>query len=77
MLKQSGHFAAVGLEMGIAVGLGLIVGRFLDDHFETSPVFFWVGLFLGLGAAAKAVYDAAKRARKAVEDDEPPAAGKD
>jgi ATP synthase protein I len=74
MLKQSGRFAAVGLEMGIAIGLGILVGRYLDDYFETSPALFWVGLSLGLGAAAKAVYDAAKKAKRAVENDEPPTA---
>jgi ATP synthase protein I len=77
MLRQSGRFAAVGLEMGIAIGLGLVIGKYLDDYFGTTPVLFWVGLGLGFGAAAKAVYDAVKRARKAMEEDEPPTADKD
>jgi len=77
MLKQSGRFAAVGLEMGIAIGLGLLIGRYLDGRFGTSPILFWVGLSLGLGAAVKAVYDAAKQARKAMEDDEPSTSDKD
>ena len=77
MLKQSARFAAVGLEMGIAVGLGILVGRYLDDYFGTEPILFWVGLAFGLGAAAKAVYDAAVQARKAIGKDEPPAADKD
>ena len=77
MLKQSGRFAAVGLEMGFAIALGILGGKYLDEYFETTPVLFWVGLGLGLGAAAKAVYDAAKRARKTMERDEPPTADKD
>jgi F0F1-type ATP synthase assembly protein I len=77
MLKQSGRFAAVGLEMGLSVIIGIVGGRYLDSKLDTEPVFFWVGLFAGLGAAAKAVYDVWARARREMNDDGPEAPGKD
>jgi len=69
MLKESGRFAAVGLEMGLAVIIGILVGRWLDSKFGTEPWLFRVGLFAGLGAAAKAVYDVWARARREMKDD--------
>jgi len=69
MWKQAGRFAAMGLEMGFAVGIGLIVGWYLDSRFGTEPVLFWVGFSLGIGAAAKAVFDGARAARKAMGKD--------
>lgn len=70
MINQSAKYAAVGLEMGIAMAVGILGGRYLDDYFGTGQLFFWIGFSVGLGAAAKAVIDAARRARKEMTDDE-------
>ena len=64
MVKQAGQFMAVGLEMGLAVFIGIAVGSYLDDHFGTKPILFWIGFGLGVLAAAKAVYDATIKAKK-------------
>jgi F0F1-type ATP synthase assembly protein I len=69
--KEALRFVAVGLEMGVAVFIGVFGGRYLDAWLETRPVFFWVGLTLGLGAAGKAIWDAATRARKTLERNDP------
>lgn len=71
MLKQSINYVAVGLEMGIAVVIGIVGGKWADSYFNTTPVLFWVGLGIGFGAAAKAVVDAAQKARKELEEDGP------
>ncbi|NOY87040.1 MAG: AtpZ/AtpI family protein [Deltaproteobacteria bacterium] len=43
-------YSSLGLEMGAAVIIGLLLGIFLDRKFDTSP---WLTLlFLGLGFAA-------------------------
>jgi F0F1-type ATP synthase assembly protein I len=69
MLKQAGQFAAVGLEMGIAVAIGIGGGWYLDEKFESKPLFFWIGFAIGIGAAGKAVWDAARKAKKEMMDD--------
>ncbi|UOQ87079.1 AtpZ/AtpI family protein [Gracilibacillus salinarum] len=30
--------------------VGLFIGRFIDRHLSTSPLFLLIGLFIGLGA---------------------------
>jgi F0F1-type ATP synthase assembly protein I len=71
MRREATRFVAVGLEMGVAVFVGVFGGQFLDDWLDTRPVFFWIGLALGLGAAGKAIWDAAARARKILERNDP------
>jgi F0F1-type ATP synthase assembly protein I len=71
MLKQSLSLVAVGIEMGISVVIGILGGQWLDVRFGTEPVFFWVGVAVGFGAAAKAVVDAAIKVRKELNDNEP------
>ena len=77
MWKQAGRFGAVGLEMGIAVVIGMLGGDFLDTELDTEPVFFWIGFALGLAAAAKAVVDAARQVKKSWEKDGSQAADED
>jgi ATP synthase protein I len=77
MLKQSLGLVAVGIEMGISVGIGILGGQWLDERYGTEPVFFWVGVTIGFGAAVKAVVDAARKVRKELNDDEPESTEKD
>ena len=53
--------SSLGLEMGAAVVIGLLVGTWLDSHFGTNP---WLTLlFLGFGfvAAGKGVVRALRK----------------
>ena len=61
MWRTATRVGAVGLEMGLAVGIGALGGAWLDEQFETSPILGIVGLFLGIGAAGKALWDTARR----------------
>ena len=64
MWQQAGSLGAVGLEMGLAVGLGYILGDWLDNVFGTSPylTIFWV--LAGIGAAFKALIVSVRRTQK-------------
>ena len=64
MIHQASRYAAVGLEMGIAMALGVLGGRALDDYFGTKPVLFWIGFTVGVGAAFKAIVDVVRKAQK-------------
>ena len=77
MLSQVGRFTAVGLEIGIAMAVGVIGGHYLDETFDTAPDFFWFGFIIGLGAGVKAVVDVAKAARKEMNDNESSSTKKD
>ena len=77
MLGQTGRYAAVGLEMGLAMAIGIFGGRYLDEKLQREPVFFWIGFGLGVGAAVKALVEVAVKARKTLDKNGPPASKKD
>jgi F0F1-type ATP synthase assembly protein I len=64
--------SSLGLEMGAAVVIGLLVGSWLDSRLGTNP---WLTLlFLGFGfaAAAKSVVRAIRKGVFEEENDVPP-----
>lgn len=46
----------VGFFIGGAIVLGVLAGLWLDDRFNTRPVFMLAGLFLGLVVAFYGVF---------------------
>jgi len=70
MWKQAGRLSSIGLEMGVAVTIGILGGKYLDGRFDTKPLFFWIGLAVGFGAAVKAVYDGVRIARRSMDSDD-------
>jgi ATP synthase protein I len=57
--------AAVGLEMGVSVALGLAIGYFLDREFDTAPYLTIVFLLFGTAAGFKALFRAARQTKSA------------
>jgi ATP synthase protein I len=53
--------SSLGLEMGGAVVIGLLMGTWLDRQFGTEPWLTFVFLGFGLVAAGKAVYRAVRK----------------
>ena len=53
--------SSLGLEMGAAVVIGLLMGSWLDGHFDTQPWLTFLFLGCGLAAAGKAVYRAIRK----------------
>lgn len=58
--KSASRFLALGLEMGISVGAGYLIGNYLDKKFSTTPYLTIFFLIAGIGAAIRAVYSAVK-----------------
>ena len=50
LIKTLGYLSTVGLSMAFAIGLGALIGHYLDKKFETDPWLFFI--FLGFGIAA-------------------------
>ena len=57
-------YGALGLEMGLCVAIGLVIGLYLDRYFKTAPVLTLVFLVFGLAAGMKALYRTWKQAEK-------------
>ncbi len=78
-LRQASKIATVGIEMGLAVVLGLFGGRWIDGKLDTAPLFLFIGLFFGLATGFKRLWDVSKKnAHKPTTPDyEPPDTGYD
>jgi ATP synthase protein I len=51
MFKTLGYLSTVGMSMAFAVGLGALIGHYLDEKFDTTPWLFFVFLIFGILAA--------------------------
>jgi F0F1-type ATP synthase assembly protein I len=60
-LYQGLSASSVGLELGIAVTLGVFGGLWIDDELSTSPLFLLVFIGFGLVAGFKGVMRAVAR----------------
>jgi ATP synthase protein I len=59
--------SSVGLELGVSVGLGLLVGFFLDKRLGTTPWMLLLWMVIGLVAGFRGVFRAVARADRAAE----------
>lgn len=50
LIRTLGYLSTVGLSMAFAIGIGALLGHYLDEKFGTKPWLFFV--FLGFGIAA-------------------------
>lgn len=63
MLKLLARFGTVGLEMGLSVAVGAVIGIYLDKWLGTKPWLSIIFLFFGIAAAFKRLFDVAKKVR--------------
>jgi len=62
--------SSVGLEMGLSVIIGLLVGYYMDRWLGTQPWMMLLWMVLGLVAGFRGVLRAVKRAELAAKDEE-------
>lgn len=55
-LGAAGRYAGLGLQFAISILLFLFVGQWLDGRFGTKPLFLYLGVFTGAGAAFYSMY---------------------
>ena len=61
--------ASVGLELGLSVVIGLLIGYYLDKEAGTGPWLMFLFLGFGLAAGFRGVLRAVRRAERAAEAD--------
>lgn len=64
MWKAALRYSAVGLEMGVAVAAGYLLGWWLDRQFAIYPYGTLGGLALGIFTAFRAIFRVAKEYRE-------------
>ena len=72
--RAAARFAGAGLQFAVTILVSLWLGTWIDRRFGTAPVFLYLGVFLGAGAAFYSMYrqlmanlereEQAKRARE-------------
>ena len=56
MIRTLGHVSTVGLAMALSIGIGAVVGNYLDKYFGTQPWLFFIFLGFGVVAAFRNLY---------------------
>jgi len=68
--RQGGLLATIPFLMAVPPILGVVVGRFLDNRFNTNPILTIVFLILGFAASVREVANVLKRADEGSDDDQ-------
>lgn len=66
--------SAVGIEMAVAILIGMLVGRWLDGRFDTDPLWMAIGAIVGMAAAFKGLIRVARQHQRDVREKEARAA---
>ncbi len=70
LFRELGKYSALGLELAIAVVLGLAIGYYLDKWLGTGPWMTVVWIGIGFAAGVRSLYRAAVRSGKDLEKEE-------
>ena len=70
LFRELGRYSALGLELAIAVILGLAIGHYLDKWLGTGPWMTVVWIGIGFAAGVRSLYRAAVRSGKDLEKEE-------
>jgi ATP synthase protein I len=61
LFKQIASYSTLGLEMGLSVAVGALIGYYLDKWLKTEPWFLIIFLLFGVVAGFRSLYRAMKR----------------
>jgi ATP synthase protein I len=63
LFRTLGYLSSVGLAMALSIGLGALIGQFLDTKFDTKPWLFLFFLGCGIAAAFRSLHLMYKKAK--------------
>jgi ATP synthase protein I len=61
MWRLAAKYGAIGIEFAIAIGIGFLVGRWLDEKAGTEPYLMVLFVILGAAAGIKALVRVARK----------------
>ena len=62
--RTLGYLSTIGLTMALSVGIGAVLGHWLDQKFGTTPWLFFVFLGFGIAAAFRNLHLMYKKLKK-------------
>lgn len=69
LIRQIASYSTLGLEMGLSVAVGVIIGYYLDKWLHTDPWLLIVFLIFGVIAGFRSLYRALKRLEREDKED--------
>lgn len=63
IFRTLGLLSTAGMAMAFSIGIGALIGHYLDKKFDTGPWFFIIFLIFGIIAAFKNLYYMYKKAK--------------
>jgi ATP synthase protein I len=64
LFRTLGYLSTIGLTMALSVGIGAVLGHWLDQKFGTTPWLFFVFLGFGIAAAFRNLHRMYKKLQK-------------
>jgi ATP synthase protein I len=64
VVSLMGHYGSIGLQMGLSVAIGLVIGLALDRYLGTTPWMALIFLILGVIAGFLALFRLVKEIQK-------------
>jgi F0F1-type ATP synthase assembly protein I len=64
LFRTLGYLSTIGLTMALSVGIGAVLGHWLDEKFGTTPWLFFVFLGFGIAAAFRNLHRMYKKLQK-------------
>lgn len=64
IIKSLLNYSTIGLEMGLSVAIGIVIGYFLDSYFKSYPYLTIIFIFFGIAAAFKTVFVLLRKIQK-------------
>jgi len=61
LIKSLGLVSSMGISVALAIIIGVVTGRQLDEWLGTHPWFFFIFLFIGIAAGFRNIYIIAGR----------------
>lgn len=56
LIKSLGLVSSMGISVALAIIIGVVTGRQLDEWLGTYPWFFFIFLFIGIAAGFRNIY---------------------
>jgi ATP synthase protein I len=69
IVRQIASYSTLGLEMGLSVAVGAIIGYYLDKWLHSEPWLLIVFLIFGVIAGFRSLYRALKRLQREDKED--------
>ncbi|RTZ98982.1 MAG: F0F1 ATP synthase subunit [Deltaproteobacteria bacterium] len=63
-VKEMAYFSSIGLSIALSIFIGLGIGVYLDNRFDTAPWLTFIGLGMGIAAGYRNIGLAIRKSRK-------------